>query len=56
MRKTGKTRKISEACGNERLPRHEQDTGSTGIESALIFLDDPAGMVPAGEGATTTLF
>ena len=38
MRKTGKTWKISEACGKERLPRHKQGTGSTGKESALIFL------------------
>jgi hypothetical protein len=38
MRKTGKRWKISEACGKERLPRHKQGTGSTGKESALIFL------------------
>jgi hypothetical protein len=31
---------MEEACGNERLPRHKQGTGSTGTESALIFLDD----------------
>ena len=26
------------ACGEESLPRHEQGTGSTGTESALILL------------------
>ena len=28
---------IFEACGNERLPRRERSTGSTGTEGAPIF-------------------
>jgi len=50
------TWKIFGACGNERLPRHKRGTGSIGTESALIFLDDPAGMAPAGEEAMPTFF